>query len=247
MSPQNPEVLNLGLPGLDTNPANWPGLQTLLQQLPPQDSSERYCLALGEEELAELRLFCAQRRREALGQGVARLVSPKLEECTCEKVCSTAPFNIPLLPPFALSLLQELASGTLVGKGSLGIDSLTNFRKKGDQVWGFLLEPAVEVGLPRGMERTGCGWGGRAKRNTGRVVLPLTSQHPCLAVQGADEARGIRSVCSPGRRAALLAPGLLCLPGLWPGPDKPHLLLPQWAPVLRPSSRGAAEATLPRL
>ncbi|XP_036073876.1 prickle-like protein 4 isoform X3 [Rousettus aegyptiacus] len=83
---QNPEVLNLGLPGLDTNPANWPGLQTLLQQLPPQDSSERYCLALGEEELAELRLFCAQRRREALGQGVARLVSPKLEECTCEKL-----------------------------------------------------------------------------------------------------------------------------------------------------------------
>ncbi|XP_011352904.1 prickle-like protein 4 isoform X2 [Pteropus vampyrus] len=82
---QNPEVLGLGLPGLDTNPANWPGLRTLLQQLPPQDSSERYCLALGEEELAELRLFCAQRRREALGQGVARLVPPKLKECTCEK------------------------------------------------------------------------------------------------------------------------------------------------------------------
>uniref|UniRef100_A0A4X1SJS2 LIM zinc-binding domain-containing protein n=1 Tax=Sus scrofa TaxID=9823 RepID=A0A4X1SJS2_PIG len=48
-------------------------------------SKERYCLTLEEEELAELRLFCAWRRREALGQGVARLVPPKLEECTCEK------------------------------------------------------------------------------------------------------------------------------------------------------------------
>ncbi|KAM9074201.1 prickle-like protein 4 isoform 3-T4 [Megaptera novaeangliae] len=84
--PQDPEVLSLGNPGLDTNQApSWPGLRTLLQQLPPQDSDERYCLALGEEERAELRLFCAQRRREALGQGVARLVPPKLEECTCEK------------------------------------------------------------------------------------------------------------------------------------------------------------------
>ncbi|KAM9074204.1 prickle-like protein 4 isoform 6-T7 [Megaptera novaeangliae] len=82
----DPEVLSLGNPGLDTNQApSWPGLRTLLQQLPPQDSDERYCLALGEEERAELRLFCAQRRREALGQGVARLVPPKLEECTCEK------------------------------------------------------------------------------------------------------------------------------------------------------------------
>ncbi|XP_064332559.1 prickle-like protein 4 isoform X2 [Camelus dromedarius] len=81
-----PENLSLGSPGLDTKQApSWPGLRTLLQQLPPQDSDERYCLALGEEELAELRLFCAQRRREALGQGVARLVPPKLEECICEK------------------------------------------------------------------------------------------------------------------------------------------------------------------
>lgn len=85
-SAQNLEVLSLGLPGLDTNRVpTWPGLRTLLQQLPPQDIDERYCLALGEEELAELRLFCAQRRREALGQGAVRLVSPRLEECTCDK------------------------------------------------------------------------------------------------------------------------------------------------------------------
>ncbi|XP_064453666.1 prickle-like protein 4 isoform X3 [Mirounga angustirostris] len=86
-SAQDPKVLSLGLPGLDTGGAsNWPGLRILLQQLPPQDSDERYCLALGEDELAELRLFCAQRRREALGQGVACLVPPKLAEHTCEKL-----------------------------------------------------------------------------------------------------------------------------------------------------------------
>ncbi|XP_016068207.1 PREDICTED: prickle-like protein 4 [Miniopterus natalensis] len=85
-SAQDPEVLSLGLPGLDTNRTpNWPGLWMLLQQLPPQDSDERYCLALGEEELAELRLFCAQRRQEALGQGVVCQIPPRLKECTCEK------------------------------------------------------------------------------------------------------------------------------------------------------------------
>ncbi|XP_054541792.1 prickle-like protein 4 isoform X1 [Pan troglodytes] len=86
MSPQGPAVLSLGSLCLDTNRApNWTGLQTLLQQLPPQDIDERYCLALGEEERAELRLFCARRKQEALGQGVARLVLPKLEGHTCEK------------------------------------------------------------------------------------------------------------------------------------------------------------------
>ncbi|XP_059558238.1 prickle-like protein 4 [Myotis daubentonii] len=89
-SAQDPEVLSPGLLGLDTKRApNWPGLQMLLQQLPPQDGDERYCLALGEEELAELRLFCAQRRREALGQGVACPIPPKLQECTCGKISST--------------------------------------------------------------------------------------------------------------------------------------------------------------
>ncbi|XP_041579590.1 prickle-like protein 4 isoform X1 [Vulpes lagopus] len=85
-SAQDPKVLSLGLPCLDTDGAStWPGLRILLQQLPPQDSDERYCLAFEEDELAELRLFCAQRRREALGQGVACLVLSKLVEHTCEK------------------------------------------------------------------------------------------------------------------------------------------------------------------
>ncbi|XP_074253891.1 prickle-like protein 4 isoform X2 [Saimiri boliviensis] len=85
-SAQGPAVLSLGSLCLDTNQApNWTGLQTLLQQLPPQDIDERCCLALGEEELAELRLFCARRKQEALGQGVARLLLPKLKGHTCEK------------------------------------------------------------------------------------------------------------------------------------------------------------------
>ncbi|OWK13063.1 hypothetical protein Celaphus_00014302 [Cervus elaphus hippelaphus] len=38
-SAQDPEVLSWGHPGLDTTPApSWPGLRSLLQQLPPQDS-----------------------------------------------------------------------------------------------------------------------------------------------------------------------------------------------------------------
>ncbi|VTJ53314.1 Hypothetical predicted protein [Marmota monax] len=85
-SAQGPALLSLGIPHQDTNHVpNWPGLQTLLQQLPPQDSDERYCLALGEDELAELRLFCVQRKQKALGQGVAHLVTPQLEGHTCEK------------------------------------------------------------------------------------------------------------------------------------------------------------------
>ncbi|XP_045150764.1 prickle-like protein 4 isoform X3 [Echinops telfairi] len=85
-SAQGPAVLSSEHPHRDPLPAvSQAALQALLQQLPPQDSDERYCLALGEEELAGLRHFCAQRRQEALGQGVARPLPPKLEGCTCEK------------------------------------------------------------------------------------------------------------------------------------------------------------------
>ncbi|KAM6182306.1 prickle-like protein 4 [Erethizon dorsatum] len=84
-SAQDPAAPSMYPPLRDTSLSNWPGVWTLLQQLPPQDSDERYCLALGEEELAELRLFCAQRKQKALGQGVARLVPPELEGHTCEK------------------------------------------------------------------------------------------------------------------------------------------------------------------
>ncbi|KAL1771476.1 prickle 4 isoform X1 [Sigmodon hispidus] len=83
---QAPPGSSLGPPCLDVNQASgWPGFPALLWQLPPQDSDERYCLALGEEELAQLRLFCAQRKQKSLGQGVARLLPSKLEGHTCEK------------------------------------------------------------------------------------------------------------------------------------------------------------------
>ncbi|KAK7815481.1 hypothetical protein U0070_005593 [Myodes glareolus] len=106
-SVQAPPGSSLGPPCLDTNQASsWPGFRTLLQQFPPQDSDvgrpsfapsphlERYCLALGEEELTQLRLFCAQRKQKSMGQGVARLLPPKLEGYTCEKACGQALINL---------------------------------------------------------------------------------------------------------------------------------------------------------
>ncbi|XP_062042078.1 prickle-like protein 4 isoform X3 [Lepus europaeus] len=72
-------------------PANWDSDSDHLPGREAEDPSsgavrvERYCLALAEEERAELQLFCAQRKQEALGQGVARPVSPWLEGHTCEK------------------------------------------------------------------------------------------------------------------------------------------------------------------
>ncbi|ELW66053.1 Prickle-like protein 4 [Tupaia chinensis] len=77
-------VLNSGRPREDSptpDPDHLPGKD-------PEDTSaqmERYCLALGEEELGSLRLFCAQRKQEALGQGVACLIPPRLEGHPCEK------------------------------------------------------------------------------------------------------------------------------------------------------------------
>nr|XP_020835382.1 prickle-like protein 4 [Phascolarctos cinereus] len=68
-----------------SNSPDWLRIQTLLQQLPPQDSDERYCSILGEEERFQLRLFSAHRRKEALGQGVIRLVPPRFEGYMCEK------------------------------------------------------------------------------------------------------------------------------------------------------------------
>ncbi|XP_070275490.1 prickle-like protein 4 [Myotis yumanensis] len=90
-------VLNPGWPhrgeGLTAGDADPPAnFDSGPGHLPEEDlaetsAQERYCLALGEEELAELWLFCAQRRREAQGQGVVCLIPPKLQECTCEKAC----------------------------------------------------------------------------------------------------------------------------------------------------------------
>lgn len=47
-------------------------VRELLRQLPPHDNEERYCRSLSTEERRELRVFAAQRKREALGRGVVR-------------------------------------------------------------------------------------------------------------------------------------------------------------------------------
>lgn len=55
-------------------------VKQLLQQLPPHDNEVRYCHALSDEERKELRLFSAQRKREALGRGSVRQI-PGIMRC----------------------------------------------------------------------------------------------------------------------------------------------------------------------
>lgn len=47
-------------------------VRQLLHQLPPHDNEVRYCHSLTDEERKELRLFSAQRKREALGRGAVK-------------------------------------------------------------------------------------------------------------------------------------------------------------------------------
>ncbi|XP_014368569.2 protein prickle isoform X2 [Papilio machaon] len=63
-------------------------LKQLLQQLPPQDNEVRYCHALSDEERKELRLFSAQRKREALGRGQARQLHAPAPCERCEETMS---------------------------------------------------------------------------------------------------------------------------------------------------------------
>ncbi|XP_069361531.1 protein prickle-like isoform X3 [Maniola hyperantus] len=63
-------------------------LKQLLQQLPPQDNEVRYCHALSDEERKELRLFSAQRKREALGRGQARQLHAPAPCDRCEESMS---------------------------------------------------------------------------------------------------------------------------------------------------------------
>ncbi|EDW31467.1 GL11153 [Drosophila persimilis] len=58
-------------------------VKQLLHQLPPQDNEVRYCHSLSDEERKELRIFSAQRKREALGRGAVRLLS---DERPCKGV-----------------------------------------------------------------------------------------------------------------------------------------------------------------
>ncbi|XP_018570926.1 protein prickle-like [Anoplophora glabripennis] len=64
-------------------------VRQLLQQLPPHDNEVRYCHALSDEERKELRLFSAQRKREALGRGAVRQLPGPMQCDTCEETMST--------------------------------------------------------------------------------------------------------------------------------------------------------------
>ncbi|XP_053674202.1 protein prickle-like [Anopheles nili] len=59
-------------------------VRQLLQQLPPHDNEVRYCHSLTDEERKELKLFSAQRKREALGRGTVKQITNTL---ICER-CS---------------------------------------------------------------------------------------------------------------------------------------------------------------
>ncbi|XP_055858920.1 protein espinas isoform X2 [Episyrphus balteatus] len=59
-------------------------VKQLLHQLPPQDNEVRYCHSLSDEERKELRIFSAQRKREALGRGAVRLLSDERPCKGCE-------------------------------------------------------------------------------------------------------------------------------------------------------------------
>ncbi|XP_030753347.1 protein espinas-like isoform X2 [Sitophilus oryzae] len=63
-------------------------VRQLLQQLPPHDNEVRYCHALSDEERKELRLFSAQRKREALGRGSVRQVPGILRCDSCSETLS---------------------------------------------------------------------------------------------------------------------------------------------------------------
>ncbi|XP_046809752.1 protein espinas isoform X1 [Lucilia cuprina] len=64
-------------------------IKQLLHQLPPQDNEVRYCHSLSDEERKELRIFSAQRKREALGRGAVRLVSDERPCQNCNEQLSS--------------------------------------------------------------------------------------------------------------------------------------------------------------
>ncbi|XP_067632173.1 protein espinas [Eurosta solidaginis] len=64
-------------------------VKQLLHQLPPQDNEVRYCHSLSDEERKELRIFSAQRKREALGRGAVRLLSDERPCKGCDEPLSS--------------------------------------------------------------------------------------------------------------------------------------------------------------
>jgi len=97
-------------------------IKQLLHQLPPHDNEVRYCNSLTEDEKKELRLFSAQRKRDALGRGTVKQLPVTLQTpATCEScgdsilggdICVTAsragPSRVWHPTCFSCSVCQEL-------------------------------------------------------------------------------------------------------------------------------------------
>ncbi|XP_050090335.1 protein prickle-like [Anopheles aquasalis] len=64
-------------------------VRQLLQQLPPHDNEVRYCHSLTDEERKELKLFSAQRKREALGRGTVKQINSALLCERCGEMASS--------------------------------------------------------------------------------------------------------------------------------------------------------------
>ncbi|CAH1127461.1 unnamed protein product [Ceutorhynchus assimilis] len=69
-------------------------VKQLLQQLPPHDNEVRYCHALSDEERKELRLFSAQRKREALGRGAVRQIPGVMRCDLCSETLSSGDIGV---------------------------------------------------------------------------------------------------------------------------------------------------------
>ncbi|XP_066259481.1 protein espinas-like isoform X1 [Euwallacea similis] len=69
-------------------------VRQLLQQLPPHDNEVRYCHALSDEERKELRLFSAQRKREALGRGAVRQIPGVMRCDLCSESLSSGDIGV---------------------------------------------------------------------------------------------------------------------------------------------------------
>ncbi|XP_028306866.1 prickle-like protein 1b isoform X2 [Gouania willdenowi] len=64
-------------------------IRQLLYQLPPHDNEVRYCNSLTEEERRELHMFTSQRKREALGRGIPKILPRALQHTRCENCCGS--------------------------------------------------------------------------------------------------------------------------------------------------------------
>lgn len=69
-------------------------VRQLLHQLPPHDNEVRYCHSLTDEERKELRLFSAQRKRDALGRGSVRQLAAPMPCQGCDEMLSTGDMSV---------------------------------------------------------------------------------------------------------------------------------------------------------